>query len=59
MSLLAAGRLAAHAQGLPGNGGTTGGPPAPQATTVPLNGGASLLLAAGIGLALCKLRRKA
>ena len=49
---------AAAAQGLPGNGGTTGGPPAPGATTVPLDGGASLLLAGGVGLALRKLRRR-
>ena len=55
--LLAAGALASHAQA-PGNGGTTGGPPAPGATAVPLDGGASLLLAGGIGLALRKLRQR-
>jgi hypothetical protein len=48
---------ASHAQA-PGNGGSTGGPPAPQAepTTVPLDGGASLLLASGVAFGLKKLR---
>ena len=39
----------------PGNGGPT---PQPAATTVPLDGGAGLLLAGGIGLALRKLRQR-
>jgi len=39
-------------------GGTTGGPPAPQNTTdVPLDGGASLLLAGGLAYGLRRLRR--
>lgn len=56
--LLVAGSLVSEAQA-PGNNGSTGGPPAPQApTAVPLDGGASLLLAGGIGLALRKLRQQ-
>ncbi|WP_073108948.1 PID-CTERM protein-sorting domain-containing protein [Hymenobacter daecheongensis] len=43
---------AARAQG-PGLGG-----PAPAATNVPLDGGASLLLAGGLALGLRRLRRK-
>ena len=38
---------------------TTGGPtPTPAATAVPLDGGASLLLAGGIGYAVRKLRQR-
>ncbi|MGI4873114.1 MAG: PID-CTERM protein-sorting domain-containing protein [Janthinobacterium lividum] len=48
--------LAAAAQGVPGNGGTTGGPPPP--TAVPLDGGASLLLASGVAYGLRRLRRR-
>jgi hypothetical protein len=49
--------LGSHAQA-PGNGGATGGPPQPQAdpTAVPLDGGASLLLASGVAFGLKKLR---
>lgn len=56
VGLLLAG-LASHAQA-PGNGGATGGPPQPQAdpTAVPLDGGASLLLASGVAFGLKKLR---
>ena len=43
---------AAHAQA-PSSGG-----PAPAATAVPLDGGASLLLAGGIGYAVRKLRQR-
>lgn len=53
--LLVAAHLAAHAQA-PGNGGTTGGPPGP--TAVPLDGGASLLLASGVAYGLRRLRRR-
>ena len=57
-SLLLAGALASHAQA-PG-GGTTAGPPAPQAdpTAVPLDGGASLLLASGVAYGLRRLRQR-
>jgi|GEM_PF-2368723 len=52
MLLLA--RLAQAQSGPPGSGG-----PAPQGPTeIPLDGGASLLLAAGLGLGLRRLRRK-
>lgn len=44
--------LPALAQG-PGNGG-----PRPNATTAPIDGGASLLLAGGVALGLRRLRRK-
>ncbi|MGI4874644.1 MAG: PID-CTERM protein-sorting domain-containing protein [Janthinobacterium lividum] len=51
--------FAAAAQGgAPGNSGTTGGPPAPGATAVPLDGGASLLLASGVAYGLKRLRQK-
>jgi len=49
----------------PGNGGTTGGPPAPaptpqaDPTVIPLDGGASLLLAGGVAYGLRRLRRRA
>ncbi|MGI4875830.1 MAG: PID-CTERM protein-sorting domain-containing protein [Janthinobacterium lividum] len=57
--LLAASHITVRAQGgAPGNNGTTGGPPAPQATTVPLDGGASLLLASGVAYGLRRLRQR-
>lgn len=49
--LLTAG--AAHAQA-PGSGGPT--PQAPDPTAVPIDGGASLLLASGVAIGLKKLR---
>ena len=51
--LLTAGQ--ATAQG-PGSGGPEPDPQQP--TAVPIDGGASLLVAAGVGLALTKLRNK-
>ena len=54
--LLVAGTLASQAQG-PGNGGNTGGPPPPNAA-VPLDGGASLLLAGGVAYGLRRLRAR-
>lgn len=48
---LAAGTLATHAQA-PGTGG-----PTPQPAAVPLDGGASLLVATGVALGWRKLRR--
>jgi hypothetical protein len=60
LGLLLAGALASHAQA-PGNGGSTGGPPEPQApdpTQVPLDGGASLLLAGSVAYGLRKLRQR-
>jgi hypothetical protein len=60
LGLLLAGALASHAQA-PGNGGSTGGPPEPQApnpTEVPLDGGASLLLAGSVAYGLRKLRQR-
>jgi len=50
---LATGTAATHAQA-PNTGGST--PQAP--TDVPLDGGASLLVAAGVGLGWRKLRRR-
>jgi len=47
---------AGWAQAQPGSGGLT---PPPAATEVPLDGGASLLLVAGVGLGLRQLRRRA
>ncbi|RZK48964.1 MAG: hypothetical protein EOO59_16565 [Hymenobacter sp.] len=57
-ALLVMASLGASAQGLPGNAGTTGGPPGPaqSATAVPLDGGASLLLASGVALGVRRLR---
>ncbi len=59
LGLLLASALASYAQA-PGNGGSTGGPPAPQPdpTAVPLDGGASLLLASGVAFGLKKLRER-
>jgi hypothetical protein len=61
LGLLLAGALASHAQA-PGNGGSTGGPPEPQApaaaTEVPIDGGASLLLASSVAYGLRKLRKR-
>ncbi len=48
--------LAVPAQAQPGTGGPTGGPTGPD--PVPLDGGISLLLAAGVGLGLKRLRRR-
>ena len=54
-SLLLAGAGAQHARAQP----TSGGPaPGAAATAVPLDGGASLLLAGGIGYAVRKLRQR-
>jgi hypothetical protein len=55
--LLLASALASQAQA-PGNGGTTGGPPAPGATTVPLDGGSTLLLASGLAYGLRRLKAR-
>ena len=55
MGLLLAGASVARAQA-PGNGGSTGGPPAPAA--VPLDGGASLLAASGVAYGLRYLRQR-
>ncbi|WP_165822261.1 PID-CTERM protein-sorting domain-containing protein [Hymenobacter edaphi] len=55
MLLLLAG-TSARAQ-TPGSGGPEPGTPA-EPTAVPLDGGASLLLLAGTGIALRKLRRR-
>lgn len=56
--LLAALTVAAYSPALaqPGSGGPG---PATNPTQIPLDGGASLLLAGGIGYALRKLRRRA
>jgi hypothetical protein len=48
--------VGARAQGLPGNGGNTGGPPDP--TAVPLDGGATLLLASGVAYGLRRLHQR-
>ncbi|WP_460585930.1 PID-CTERM protein-sorting domain-containing protein [Hymenobacter arcticus] len=57
-ALLVGSVATSHAQ-LPGNGGTTGTPPPPQnPTAVPLDGGASLLLAAGVAYGVKRLRRR-
>ncbi|TGE14745.1 hypothetical protein E5J99_14700 [Hymenobacter elongatus] len=50
--VLAVSQLPVLAQG-PGNGG-----PRPSATTAPIDGGASLLLAGGVAFALRRLRRR-
>ncbi|RZK97877.1 MAG: hypothetical protein EOO62_27345 [Hymenobacter sp.] len=42
----------------PGSGGPTPQDPTPPSTDVPLDGGASLLLAGGVGYGLRRLRRK-
>jgi hypothetical protein len=55
-TLLLAGATALHAQGTPGSGGPVPGTPDP--TPVPLDGGASLLLAGGAAYALRRLRRR-
>ena len=46
----------ARAQDDPGSGGPTPGPAAPGATGVPIDGGASLLLASGVAYGLKRLR---
>ncbi|HEX8506075.1 MAG TPA: hypothetical protein VF630_11970 [Hymenobacter sp.] len=57
--LLGAGLLAgSSAWAQPGTGGPTPGTPALDPTAVPLDGGASLLLAGGVGYALRRLRRR-
>ena len=54
-SLLLAGAGAQHARAQP----TTGGPaPGAAATAVPIDGGASLLLAGGVAYGLRKLRQR-
>jgi hypothetical protein len=55
LGVLLAAAVASHAQA-PGNGGSTGGPPQPEPTAVPLDGGASLLLASGVAFGLKKIR---
>jgi hypothetical protein len=50
--------LPAWAQGTPGSGGPVPGTPDPTPTSVPLDGGASLLLAGGAAYALRRLRRR-
>ena len=54
--LLSVGGLA-QAQ-TPGSGGPTPSAPAPDPTEVPLNGGASLLLASGVAYGLRRLRQR-
>ena len=53
LTLLALATLAARAQ--PSSGGPT---PTPTPTQTPIDGGASLLLAGGVGYALRKLRQR-
>ena len=53
VGLLAAAPAAAQA---PGTGGPTPSTPAPDPTQVPIDGGASLLLASGVAYGLKKLR---
>ena len=50
--------VASLAVAQPGSGGPGPGTPTLDPTTVPLDGGASLLLASGVALGLRKLRRK-
>lgn len=50
--------LGAAAQAQPGSGGPGPGTQPPDPTVVPLDGGASLLLAGGVGYAIRRLRRK-
>ena len=53
--LLVAGAVA---QAQPGSGGPAPGTPPANPTDVPLDGGASLLLASGVALGLKKLRQR-
>ncbi len=56
---LLAGSITTSSAQLPGNGGTTDGPPPPQnPTAVPIDAGASLLLASGVAYGLRRLRRR-
>ena len=49
--------LASQAQ-TPGSGGPTPGAPTPDPTEVPIDGGASLLLASGVAYGLKRLRQR-
>ncbi|MDO7849285.1 hypothetical protein Q5H92_23175 [Hymenobacter sp. M29] len=49
---------AAAAQAQPSSGGPAPGSPAADPTATPLDGGASLLLAGGVGYALKRLRQR-
>lgn len=54
---LAAGTLS-NAMAQPGSGGPSPGTPTIDPTETPIDGGASLLLAAGVGLGLKRLRQR-
>ena len=55
--LFSLGALAAQAQ-TPGSGGPTPGAPPADPTEVPIDGGASLLLASGVAYGLRRLRQR-
>ncbi|RTQ46904.1 hypothetical protein EJV47_21220 [Hymenobacter gummosus] len=58
MALLLGAAATAQAQQDPGSGGPVPGNTTPGPTAVPLDGGASLLLAGGAAYALRQLRRR-